>query len=108
MGMADGGHGIRFCKETSDSAVATVSPGVNPATSNTISMVKQQSFTGLKAVNDGRRQLDRMPSAMSFSLSMDLSLSGASAGSSQKMNSTLGAFESESNNIKDDIATFEG
>ena len=108
MGMADGGHGIRFCKETSDSAVATVSPGVNPATSNNISMVKQESFTGLKAVNDGRRQLDRMPSAMSFSLSMDLSLSGASAGSSQKMNSTVGAFESESNNIKDDIATFEG
>jgi hypothetical protein len=39
---------------------------------------------------------------------MDLSLSGASAGSSQKMNSTLGVFESGSNNIKGGIPTFEG
>jgi hypothetical protein len=57
MGMAEGGHGIR------DSTVATVSPDVNSATSNTISMVEQETYTGLKAVND-RRQLDRIPSAI--------------------------------------------
>jgi|AntRauTorckE5430_2_1112549.scaffolds.fasta_scaffold08129_1 hypothetical protein len=63
MGMADGGYGIRFCKEPSDSTVATVSPDVNSATSNTISMVEQESYTGLKAIDD-RRRLDRIPSAI--------------------------------------------
>jgi len=109
MGMADGGHGIRFCKETSDSTVATVTPGANPAASNVVSMVKQESVTELKPVNDVRhRHLDRMPSAMSFSLSMDLSMSGASGGSSPKVNCASSASESQGNSAKADTPTFEG
>ena len=105
MGMVDGGHGIRFCRETNDSAAASVTPGDMPAiTGNSRSApIKEENLAHPKPTADGRhRTLDRMPSHMSFSLSMDLSLSGASSSSAGKMGT------SDSASIRDGIPTFDG
>lgn len=101
MGMVDGGHGIRFCKETAASTNSQVLPAPGAP------VVKSQDIMVPKNAGDVNkpRAIDRLPSAMSFSLSMDLSLSGASAVS--KSGSAASASISATS-LKDDIEIFHG
>ena len=105
MGMVDGGHGIRLCKETTES-------------SNNVQIPEQVANNSAKAqkpiANDEkktselvrRRSLPNMQPGVSFSLSMDLSLGGTSAGSGSKFNSN--SSQSSNIEIKDDTPTYEG
>ena len=99
MGMVDGGHGIRICKETEDSKNNVQIPQQIPKVEQTAVKLEHQQVNDIR-----RRSLPNVQPGVSFSLSMDLSLSGASAGSSSKMDSA----SSQAGSMKDDTPTFEG
>ncbi len=97
MGMVDGGHGIRICKETEDSKAAPPHQQI----------VKREPVpTKLEQVESAKRSPPNMQPGVSFSLSMDLSLSGAS-GSSGAGSSKLDS-ASQISMVKDDVPFFEG
>ena len=83
MGMLDGGHGIRFekpiCKEakTKSKEISTELVGVKKESPDTSSIMRRPS--GKPTPNSS------VPSGVSFSLSLDLSISGDSNGESSKL-----------------------
>mmetsp|Transcript_1661 Transcript_1661/g.3033 ORF Transcript_1661/g.3033 Transcript_1661/m.3033 type:complete len:1191 (-) Transcript_1661:3341-6913(-) len=113
MGMVDGSHGIRLCKEKHDSAESIVKDEAaennmiqNDGIHNNDQEPKQptQVFQQLQD-NVKERSLEVMPSGVSFSLSLDMSMSGASSCSTSKVSN--GSISNQCS-LNDDIPTFEG
>lgn len=109
MGMVDGSHGIRLCKDKYDSI-----HNINEEPSENVSTQKDANEPNHLAVATAtekpldlckRRSLEGIASGVSFSLSLEMSMSGTSSCSTGKMSNM-----SISNNgsLNDDIPTFEG
>mmetsp|Transcript_22500 Transcript_22500/g.33305 ORF Transcript_22500/g.33305 Transcript_22500/m.33305 type:complete len:1223 (+) Transcript_22500:316-3984(+) len=102
MGMVDGGHGIRFCKPVSGNSQEHHQIGGQMIKSDPYQMPE----SAMKSPDPTRRRsVTSVPSGVSFSLSMDLSLSGASAGSG---NRTPGSSISQASSLKDNVQHYPG
>jgi hypothetical protein len=113
MGMVDGSHGIRLCKEKHDFSESSFHEEVAENALTQVDGIKncdQESKQSTRAFqqpqdNVKQRSLENTPSGVLFSLSLDMSMSGASSCSTSKVSN-----ESISNqgSLNDDIPTFEG
>lgn len=113
MGMVDGSHGIRLCKEKYDLSESQTKKEVTGKALIQNDEVKDdnrgsnQPTQGFQQIQGDLKQkpLENMPSGVSFSLSLDMSMSGTSSCSNSKVSN-----ESISNqgSLNDDIPTFEG